>query len=313
MRINYCEHTKKRLETSFIISPDAHNIGELALRSMLLELSATPKPGLVDRFNSGAHKDMNYNLFLFSTSSIAIYFIYIAQIGLEHNSSQPLNKLLPKIRQIGLFAEEKMFQLTNGVNTQKGIIFLLALTSAAAGYLIKIKEKISAINLSNVIKEICKDIVKNELAILHQKSDMKLTSGEKIYLQYNLTGIRGEAEKGFPVVIQYGLPALQEALNSGIGLNIACLHSLCNIMSRLNDTALLHRHNIEVLREVKRQMRKLIDNGGLLNDTGQEEWQILEKKYNEQGINPGGSADMLAVSLMFHFLATKNTKKHKGR
>lgn len=37
-------------------------IGELALTSMLYEVSTTPEPGLVDRSNCGAHLDMDFLL-----------------------------------------------------------------------------------------------------------------------------------------------------------------------------------------------------------------------------------------------------------
>ena len=67
------------------------------------------------------HKDMNFDLFITSISSIAPFFTYIAQAGLDHKESPDL--LLPKIRQIGLKAEKNMFLRTGGVNTQKGIVF----------------------------------------------------------------------------------------------------------------------------------------------------------------------------------------------
>ena len=54
MRIKYCEKTKNKIENIFSITPKASYIGEIALKSILLELSATPKPGLVDRNDNGS-------------------------------------------------------------------------------------------------------------------------------------------------------------------------------------------------------------------------------------------------------------------
>ena len=34
-------------------------ISKVAIKSLLYEVTASPKPGLVDRFNSGAHRDMD--------------------------------------------------------------------------------------------------------------------------------------------------------------------------------------------------------------------------------------------------------------
>ena len=39
-------------------------IGALAVEAMLYEVSATPKPGLVDRNNTGAHHDMDFFTFM---------------------------------------------------------------------------------------------------------------------------------------------------------------------------------------------------------------------------------------------------------
>lgn len=247
-------------KNKFTISPAAHKIGELAFRSMLLELSTTPKPGLVDRFNNGSHKDMDFNLFVMSTSAIAPYMIYIALAGLEHKEEP--EKLLPKLRIIGIEAEHAMFDRTGGVNTQKGLIFLMGITSAVAGYISGNRETLTSSLLSNLIKETCKDIVKNELEILHNKKPEKITAGEKIFLQYGLTGIRGEAEKGLPAITGSGLPALKKALEEGLTLNDAGLHALCHIMGNLDDTTILNRHNITVLKEVKGEMKEFSENGG---------------------------------------------------
>ncbi len=45
-------------------------IAEIAVRAMLLEAAATPKPGLVDRENSGAHADMDFFTFLRGTAAL---------------------------------------------------------------------------------------------------------------------------------------------------------------------------------------------------------------------------------------------------
>ena len=38
-------------------------VSNIAIKSILFEVSASPKPGLVDRYNSGAHKDMDFFTF----------------------------------------------------------------------------------------------------------------------------------------------------------------------------------------------------------------------------------------------------------
>jgi holo-ACP synthase/triphosphoribosyl-dephospho-CoA synthase len=51
-------------------------ISSMALRSILYEVSVTPKPGLVDRFNNGSHTDMNFR----PLSIQRCYFSYFADL-----------------------------------------------------------------------------------------------------------------------------------------------------------------------------------------------------------------------------------------
>lgn len=56
-------------------APDVqHPFAELAAEALYREIRLTPKPGLVDRVNSGAHRDMNYALFMASIAAIAPWF-----------------------------------------------------------------------------------------------------------------------------------------------------------------------------------------------------------------------------------------------
>src|SRR5699024_5128790 len=116
--------------------------------------------------------------------------------------------LLKNIRPAGIKAEEDMFQSTSGINTHKGLVFSLGILGAAVGSLFKENLSVSfkAGHISNRVKLISKGIT-GELKNLEYKSD--LTYGEKLYLKYGVTGIRGEAESGFSTVIKYSLPILR--------------------------------------------------------------------------------------------------------
>lgn len=47
-----------------------HHLGDLAWQALLDEVNLTPKPGLVDRRNSGAHQDMALDDFYRSAAAI---------------------------------------------------------------------------------------------------------------------------------------------------------------------------------------------------------------------------------------------------
>ena len=44
---------------------------QLAVRALLKEICLSPKPGLVDMLNNGAHRDMDFSTFIASIKAIA--------------------------------------------------------------------------------------------------------------------------------------------------------------------------------------------------------------------------------------------------
>ena len=69
----------KKTSNSSLLTP--HCIGTLALEAMLVEVSVTPKPGLVDSNNSGAHRDMGFFTFIKSAAALRDSFEEFARAG----------------------------------------------------------------------------------------------------------------------------------------------------------------------------------------------------------------------------------------
>ena len=271
-------------------------IGTLALEAMLVEVSVTPKPGLVDRDNSGAHKDMNFFTFLKSAASLRSSFEEFAQAGFVGGNKNFLpSQVFPLIRKIGLEAEKRMFQATNGINTHKGEIFSLGLLSACAGYLAGAGENITAEKVMTLASEMCKGICERDFAGVHEKKF--LTKGERVYLEHGITGIRGEAEAGYPVVRDVGLPALRKYLAEGLNLNDALAFTLINIMANAQDTNIISRHNLKTAQEVMKRSEKI-----LLSNYELEVIRELDKEFIAEYISPGGSGDLLAVTYFLYTL-----------
>ncbi len=99
---------------------------------MLYEVSATPKPGLVDRNNSGAHYDMDYFTFMSSAAALHDSFDKFVRIGWEYRQ-RPVQEVLLPLREAGKTAEFQMYSFTKGINTHKGMIFTLGILCGCTG------------------------------------------------------------------------------------------------------------------------------------------------------------------------------------
>lgn len=278
-------------------------LAALALKAVLYEVSASPKPGLVGRFERGAHHDMDYFTFIDSTSALAGYFEELALSGLDFEG-EDLRKALPVIRTIGLKMEAAMFAETGGVNTQKGLIFLIGLALFAAARCIARDGSFSVGRCRDIIAGICANLVQTELATA---SGEEKTHGILCYQRYGLegAGVRKEAEDGLPSVFENGLPELTASF-AGIGaasaadINRALLRTLLRLMTATSDSNIVYRKNLQTLQRVRRMAQHVLDTA----DAAQEAERYLDLMdfCRREHISPGGSADLLALTVFVHFV-----------
>jgi len=280
----------------------AWTIGEAFLKGILLEASSYPKPGLVSSVSMGSHQDMNILTFMVSSAAIAPAFFLCAQVGRDHKGE--IIELLSAIRKIGIWSEKKLLDSTKGVNTQRGILFAAGVLCGAAGYLSQKTGHIKTEELFETASKMTWGIVSRELANLNTNKE-KLTAGEQLYLKYQATGIRGEVEAGFPSVRNIGLPAFKMALDKGLKLNYCLVHTLISLMTCTEDTTILWRKNKEVLVEVQREAKEILAKGSVFTKEGLDEIYKLDKKFIEKNISPGGSADLVAVTIGTFLLENK--------
>ncbi|MCL4483914.1 MAG: triphosphoribosyl-dephospho-CoA synthase, partial [Bacteroidetes bacterium] len=171
------------------------------------------------------------------------------------------------------------------INTQKGIIFLMGLSLFACGKLYSQSDQFESEQFRSIIRDSCKNLVAKELNnnFLSGKSH-----GEAIFQKYGHSGARGEAESGFRTVFEFGLPQLS-------GLTVlnddALIKCFLAIASNNNDTNILYRRGTEVLFAFQGLCKKAAENFNEANYA-----KVIEFCKNEN-ISPGGSADLLAVSI----------------
>lgn len=266
----------------------AFKISNKATKSLLLEVATYPSFGLVSQKNSGAHKDMDFYTFIDSIYSLNDGIIDVVRASY---SDENLEIIFKKVREIGKSMEISMFNKTKGVNTHKGLIFLICIVILVVSNSYfdgSIREKNIYDILIYKIKEVSKDIFSDFKNI---ENKQKLTHGEKIYLKYGIRGIREEVYNGLSDVFKIYLPFYLKSIKEGYDLNFSRVRTLLKIMSKLDDSTILYRHNLKILEEIKKKSKDLL----LTNDIN----KILEfENYCiENNISPGGSADILAITI----------------
>ncbi|MBW9150109.1 triphosphoribosyl-dephospho-CoA synthase CitG [Clostridium sp. CM028] len=279
------------MNNKYLISHEAFVIAGYAIEAMLCEVAAYPSPGLVSSISKGAHIDMDHYSFIKSTSALSKYMVLFAQEGYSKRTPKEIFKA---IRNIGIEAEKEMFKATKGVNTHKGMIFLLGISCAAVTKVMYDKKNFEEIQ--NIIKQMTRGLVQDEL--FYMNKDKFTSYGEKLFLKYNVEGIRGQVERGIPLVFDYSLGVYKE--NKAQKLNSRLIHTLISIMQHCEDSNVLHRHSMDTLKEVKEKAIHIISLGGMATESGKAAVEELDKEFTKSNISPGGSADLLAVTVFFN-------------
>jgi len=266
----------------------SNKLSALAVRALIDEANLTPKPGLVDQSNNGSHSDLTIDLMIKSAKSLEKTFKQIASVSF---GLQPHQLLREEIAVIGRMGESIMYQASNGVNTHKGAIWALGLLVSSA-----------SMNQSNNINRIVAQA--GELACFPDRHyPYTKTNGTRVIERYGVQGAKGEAESGFPHIMEFSLPMLTESRKLGIDENAARLNTLLALMANLNDTCILHRGGMEALDVTKRLAAEILHAGGASTSDGRELLKELDSKLIQLNVSPGGSADLLAATLFLDSLA----------
>lgn len=279
----------------------AQQLGMFAQQALLYEAVLSPKPGLVDATNVGAHHDMT--IFTFLDSSTALYpgLIAYAKQGLQHKGT-PI-ELFQSIRPLGITMEKNMNQATHHVNTHKGAIFSFGILLAASGFYLQEKKIDLTAPLSSeeteAIFKIGQNMVKDTLAKdfigLEQKEH--LSNGERLYLEFGLTGIRGEALNGYPLIRTIALPYLRKEVDGKLTLENKLLTVLLLLISKSEDSNLINRGGIEGLAWAKSTITDYLKKYSPEATRGKEQLHILNQAFVHRNLSPGGSADLLALTI----------------
>lgn len=272
-------------------------IAHLATQALQAELDTTPKPGLVDKDNNGAHRDMDYALMQRSIDTLHPDFVKLALLGCA--DALPTHT---SIRDIGIEAEKAMLSATNGVNTHKGALFSMGLAVVAAAH----EERKIAANEEQILKErnggedVLVSLQTTIKALAASFPDTNGTHGSKAkLLSKGATAIKGaldNAREGYEMLFAEWLPFYIERRKEH---DAYTLHkTLLRIMCDLDDTNVIYRTDLAAAEEVKQEARALLDN------FSEAALKDMDRHYTTRNISPGGAADMLSLTVFIGSIQT---------
>lgn len=271
-------------------------VAHLATRALKAELNTTPKPGLVDTHDSGAHRDMDHALMMRSIRAMHPYFVRLATLGYD----SPKLPAHDDIVSIGLEAEKAMFKSTGGVNTYKGALFSMGLALTAATYIIgrgKVattthgKEYVPGDLLSAIIIQLANGFPDTRGTHGSQAKQAAQAGG-------SLKSALDNAREGYSQLFGEWLPFYETRIK---GDDSYVKHkTLLRIMCDLDDTNIVYRTDYDTMLNVKTLARHLLED---FSEAGIDD---LNRDFVSRNISPGGSADMLALVVFLFGITRKD-------
>lgn len=261
-----------------------------AQKALLYEVTTPIKPGLVDPVNHGAHLDMDIYTFIDSSLVLRQYFQQCANLGVKFKGDLP--DLFEEIRLKGIEAEKVMFSETKGINTHKGAIFSLGIFVTATAYLSQETTSFDIKKVQEIIKAMLINLLENDFKNLNNKES--LTIGEKQYLEYGQTGIRGEAAAGYPSVM-LGLEFLRKTTGDR---KARILDTLMYLAGKVADSNLVKRANDpQIITWMQAKSKIYFEKGGATSQAGQEYLCELDDIFSQKQYSLGGTADILIITI----------------
>jgi triphosphoribosyl-dephospho-CoA synthase len=263
----------------------ATQLAQFAMDALLEEVRLSPKPGLVDSHNNGTHHDLSLELMEQSARALGECFY---EIALASYQQEPSAQLRERLAAIGRFGEQQMLIATGQVNTHKGAIWALGLITGAASLLISRDH--DALHAEKILSAAGAIALFNDRYVPAQ-----FTHGTAVRKRYQVRSAREEAASGFPSLVETALPAWRAYAHEHE--DIRRLNTLLALMAQVDDTCILHRSDMQVLREVQQQAAAILAQGGLGKADNWNDYMLLDQYITTNWVSPGGSADLLAATI----------------
>ena len=271
------------------VTCDPSTLADLAVAALIDEACLTPKPALVDRRGSGAHRDLDLDTMLRSAHSLRPTFLALARAAVDQKPSQRLREQLARIGREG---EVAMLRATNGSNAHRGAIWIVGLLCAAA-----------AMSPLGEPFELCAQAA--AIARFEDRfapSPNAMSNGARVVQRFGVAGARGQAAE---VSLTCSTPACPRCIARVRTARLKTkrrLDALLAIIATLDDTCLLHRGGRVALEAAQTGAREALQAGGAARPQGRAALARLDQRLTELNASPGGAADLLAATLFLDTL-----------
>lgn len=275
--------------------------------ALLLEVSAYPKPGNVDRIHDFI--DTSYEHFL--ASSVAVYpFLREAAVR-GKDKGMGVGELIRR-------GAEESVKWQRGGNTHFGALLLLIPLTMAAGACMsydmeELKRKAKEIMLNTsvddaveVYKAFPEAKVKvrravPELDVMDESSiteirEKKLSLYEILTISASYDLISLELVGGFEKTFRYA-SLIKDFAEEERSINDAITHAYLRLLSEEEDTFVTMEFGTEKSKYVKEKAKGIVNRGYEL-----KEIEEFDEELIREGINPGSTADIMAAALFITIL-----------
>lgn len=246
-------------------------LGVMAAEAMRNELNLEGKPGLIGPHDNGAHSDMSYDVMSRSIDAIEPHLVKLAEMCYCQN--------LPEVKDIttcGQQAEQAMLEATGGVNTHKGAIFAMGMMIASMAHTMYADHQLDHKRTKAIIADMAQQ--------MQATTD---THGAEVRKKHKVKGALDLAREGYAQLWDDWLPYYKGIADRQEGK----LRLLLHIVSTLDDNNLYHRGGAELTKEAQQRCAEVADSFTTQAAAELNQWM---KVHN---LSPGGSADMLALTL----------------
>ena len=299
-------------------------IARSAQLSILLEVSAYPKPGNVHRL--GDFIDTKYEHFLVASVVASKHFREAAVRGIEVSLGiRDLNQV-----GVGEMLRASIHDIMShhrGGNTSLGtMMLLLPLATASAIALMDkgdLEEHLRGVLVELIRSTTVRDSIElyrairlarpgglgrsewldvNDDSSFEEIERKSITMYEILEYSSNYDTIAYELTHGYKITFDLGTPYLNLLLEKGYDINTAVVNTYLRILAEIPDTLITRKFGKTEALRVSKMAKRALEAGGMTREEGRILVEKMDYELSRNGINPGTTADLIASCLMLLLL-----------